>query len=100
MVVLSCLSILFFCVVGVSFHQAAKSLSVDQYREKGFLRPPSGWEWFPFLFLKHYAFLENSRVRLFFAIAHFCLLGTIFSFLAAFILIGSELWVTQPPRIP
>jgi len=97
---LSCLSALFFGLVGLPFHLAAKNRGIDLFREKGFLRPPSGWEWVPFLFHKHYNLFEDSRMRWFFAISRICLLGLAVSFSAVLLLIANELLLGQVSDMP
>jgi hypothetical protein len=95
MFILSCLSAFLFCAVGVPFHLAAKNRCLEEFRDKGFLRPPEGLEWFTFLFRKHYIFFNDPRVRLFFTISHFCLWGVLLSLLTVLLLFGSELLLGQ-----
>jgi hypothetical protein len=49
------------------------------FREKGYLRPPSGRALLPFLLEKRYEAFNNGSVRFFFGIAHFCLVALMFA---------------------
>jgi hypothetical protein len=61
-----------------------------QFRAKGYLRVPSGSDWFRFLFRRHYDSFELSS-RYLFELARFCLLVVIFVGGAMIILVGSAL---------
>jgi len=65
----------------------------DEFREKGYLRPPSGTRWFRFLMFKHYDSFQDPLTRFFFGITHACLMATIFVLAALTILIGSEIFL-------
>jgi hypothetical protein len=80
-----------FWLVGFSTLQVAVRKGRREFRSKGYLRPPSGREWFRFLIGRHYAAFENSGARFFFGIAHFCLMGLIAILVSVAILLGCAL---------
>lgn len=75
-----------FCTLLVAVRKAR-----FEFRVKGYLRPPSGSRWLPFLLWKQYDHFENPGTRFCFGIAHVCLVGMIVALLAAVVLLGSDL---------
>jgi Trk-type K+ transport system membrane component len=74
-----------FCMLLVAVRKAR-----SEFRNKGYLRPPSGTEWFRFLLWKHYEHFDNPSTRFFFGITHFCMVGAIIVGTAIVVLVGSE----------
>jgi hypothetical protein len=60
------------------------------FRQKGFLRPPSGSEWFRFLLLRQYEWFESTTIRLCFGTSHVCLIIGFFVIAALALFFGSE----------
>jgi hypothetical protein len=60
------------------------------FREKGYIRPPSGRAWFPFLLQKRYEAFDDSSIRFFFGISHFCLLVMLLILVIVALLVGSN----------
>ena len=58
------------------------------FRGKGYVRPPSGRAWFPFLLERQYNVFDNSSIRFFFGISHFCLMAMILILAAVLVLLG------------
>ncbi len=61
-----------------------------EFRVKGYLRPPSGANWVPFLAGKHYDAFDTPETRFFFGISHFCLMALIIALLAVVLLLGCD----------
>lgn len=61
------------------------------FREKGYIRPPSGRAWFPFLLEKRYEAFDNASIRFFFGISHFCLMAMILIAAVVILLVGSNI---------
>jgi hypothetical protein len=58
------------------------------FRSKGYLKVPSGTEWFHFLLKKHYEAFADPTARFFFGIAHFCMLASLIIFAAVVALVS------------
>jgi len=84
-----------FCTLFVAVRKAR-----DEFREKGFLRTPSGTRWVRFLLMKEYDYFEDPSTRLFFGIAHFCMMGVFFAFTGAAVLVGSEVLLNGVSGLP
>ncbi len=61
-----------------------------EFRQKGFLRPPSGLGWFRFLLLRQYEYFENNTIRRCFGTSHVCLIIGFFVFGALALFFGTE----------
>jgi len=59
----------------------------DEFRNKGYLKPLWGLDWFPFLLKKRFDAFANPSARSYFGFCHFCLIGGIVVFSAAVALI-------------
>ena len=57
----------------VGSHKARRA-----FRQKGFLRPPSGLGWFRFLLFRQYEWFEDSAIRRCFGTSHVCLIISFF----------------------
>jgi hypothetical protein len=77
-----------FCVVGYVMRWLAVRKVRKQFRSKGFLRVPSGFEWFRFFHARHYEMFEDSVARFLFAFSHFCMWGMIVIFSGGTVLLG------------
>ena len=79
----------FWLVGAFSLWMGCRNAKGD-FREKGYVRPPSGRAWFPFLLEKRYEAFEDSSIRFFFSISHFCLMAMMFILAAVILLVGIE----------
>lgn len=77
-------------VVGIFSLYMGSYAARRDFREKGYVRPPSGKQWFPFLFEKRYEAFNNGSIRFFFGISHFCLIALIVVAAALLLLIGAN----------
>ena len=59
------------------------------FRQKGFLRPPAGAEWFRFLLFRQYEYFEDSTIRRCFGTSHVCLIASFFVIGAVALFFGS-----------
>ena len=89
-----------FWFVGFVMLLVAVRKARREFRVKGYLRPPSGARWFRFLLLKQYDHFENPSTRLFFGIAHFCMMGMIVILTAVVVLLGCELLLDSMSELP
>jgi hypothetical protein len=80
-----------FWFVGFCMLLVAVQKTRSKFREKGYLRTPSGTQWFHFLMFKHYDVFDDPSIRFFFGIAHLCLMGMIIDLVAVVVLFGCEL---------
>ncbi len=80
-----------FWFVGSCMLLVAARKARREFRGKGYLRPPSGRGWLPFLLWRQYEAFENPGTRFFFGITHFCLMGMLIVLGAVVILLGCEL---------
>ncbi len=60
------------------------------FRGKGYIRPPSGRAWLPFLLEKRYENFENPSIQFFFKISRFCLIAMLLIIAALVLLVGSN----------
>ena len=82
---------LLFLIVGLAGLWAGIKRTKPAFRSKGYLRTPSGSRLFHFLLFKQYEAFDDSGIRFYFGVAHFCLVG-MFVALAGFLaLLGCEL---------
>jgi len=79
-----------FWLVGVTALWLGCHAARRDFRGKGYIRPPSGRAWFPFLLEKQYEIFENPSIRFFFKISHICLMAMILIFAALLLLVGSN----------
>lgn len=79
-----------FWLIGFVALMVAVQITRREFRVKGYLKPPSGREWFHFLLWKQYDHFENPNTRFFFGAAHFCLIGMFIASTALVVLLGSE----------
>jgi hypothetical protein len=80
-----------FCAVGLfSLWMGTRAARYD-FRGKGYIRPPSGRAWFPFLLEKRYESFDNSSIRFFFGISHFCLMVLMLVTIIVVLLVGCNL---------
>ncbi len=77
-----------FWLIGAFALLVASRKARREFRVKGYLKPPSGTGWFPFLLGKHYEAFENPGTRFYFGISHFCLMGLILVVAAIVILLA------------
>jgi hypothetical protein len=80
-----------FWLIGSCMLFVAVRKARDEFRSKGYLRPPSGRRWLPFLLWKQYDHFENPDTRFYFGITHFCLVALIIVLGAVVILLGCQL---------
>lgn len=67
-------------MVELPLQYAAKRKARPEFRRKGFVKPPSGFGWFPFLLQKHYVLFKDANVRNSFAVCRICMIGIILCF--------------------
>jgi hypothetical protein len=79
---------LIFWLIGFPMLLVGVKKGRKEFRVKGYLRLPSGLDWFSFLLRKHYDGFADAGTRFFFGIAHFCMIGGIVVLSAAVALIG------------
>ena len=79
-----------FWLVGVFALWMGSHTARRDFREKGYVRRPSGSAWFLFLLEKRYEVFENSSIRFFFKISRFCLMAMMFILGALILLIGID----------
>jgi hypothetical protein len=79
-----------FWLVGVFALWLGSHAARKDFRGKGYVRPPSGREWFPFLLEKRYEIFEASSIRFFFKISHVCLMAMIFILAGLILLVGID----------
>jgi hypothetical protein len=79
-----------FWLVGVLALWMGCHAARREFRGKGYVRPPSGRDWFPFLLEKRYEIFEASSIRFFFKISHVCLMAMIFILAALILLVGID----------
>jgi len=60
-----------FWLVGVFSLWMGCHAARRDFRGKGYIRPPSGRAWFPFLLERRYKDFENPSIPFFFGISHF-----------------------------
>jgi hypothetical protein len=72
----------------------------SRFREKGFLKPPSGKDWFRFLLFKEYDYFNDERISFYFGISHFCLMALIIVALAIVVFVGCELLLGGVNGVP
>ena len=77
-----------FWLVGTAALLVAVRKARGEFREKGYLRTPSGKRWFRFLLFKEYDYFEDTGTRFYFGMAHICLMGMIIGGLAIAVLLG------------
>ena len=75
-----------FWLVGVFSLWMGSHTARRDFRGKGYVRPPSGRDWLPFLLEKRYEVFDNSSIHFFFKISRFCLMAMLF-ILAALVLL-------------
>jgi hypothetical protein len=85
---MGCVFWIAFWLVGVFALWMGCHAARRDFRGKGYIRPPKGRNWFPFLLEKQYEVFENPSIRFFFKIAHFCLMAMILILVALILLIG------------
>jgi hypothetical protein len=59
-----------------------------EFRAKGYLKVPSGVDWFSFLLTRRYEAFDDSAARSCFKVCHFCMLGCVVVMSAVVVLIG------------
>ena len=64
-----------------------------EFRAKGFLQVPVGWDLLNFLRRKNYELFSDSMARFFFTVAHVCMIGMLIIFAATILLCGSTLFL-------
>jgi len=79
-----------FWLVGVFALWMGCHAARRDFRGKGYVRPPSGREWFPFLLEKRYEAFENSSIQFFFNISRVCLMAMMVILAALILLVGVE----------
>jgi len=62
---------LVFWFVGFCMLMVAARKARHEFRIKGYLRPPSGRDWFRFLMFRQYDAFDDPGTRFFFGISHF-----------------------------
>ena len=85
---IGCVFWIAFWLVGVVALWMGSHAARRDFRGKGYVRPPSGRAWFPFLLEKRYEAFENSSIQFFFKISRFCLLAMILILAALILLVG------------
>jgi hypothetical protein len=75
-----------FCALFVGVRKARR-----EFRVKGFLRPPSGMDWFRFLLMRQYEYFETPSIRFYFGAGHVCMIGFFIVAAAVLVFVGSEL---------
>jgi hypothetical protein len=78
-----------FWLVGIFSLWMGDRCARSEYRVKGYLRSPSGKQWFPFLLEKRYEAFENPSIPFFFKISHFCLNAMMLILAAVLVLVGT-----------
>jgi hypothetical protein len=81
-------------VVGFVALAVGKVKARGEFRNKGYLRAPSGRKWFPFLLYKQYDGFDDPGTRFYFGISHGCLVALMFLAVAVAILLGCEFMLT------
>jgi hypothetical protein len=84
-----------FCMLWVAGRKARR-----EFRSKGYMRPPKGTAWVPFLLWRRYEAFANPGARYFFKISHVCLMGMIVAMGAVVILLGCELLLYGAMQLP
>jgi hypothetical protein len=79
-----------FWLVGIFALWMGCHAARKDFRGKGYVRRPSGKDWFPFLLEKRYEIFENSSIRFFFKISHVCLIAMIVILAALILLVGID----------
>ncbi len=86
-------------VVGLTALTAGSHSAREEFRSKGYLRPPSGRQWFRFLLLRHYEVFAGASIRFFYGVAHLCLLA-LFVILIAVALLGASTFILSGVNLP
>jgi hypothetical protein len=84
-----------FCALLIAVRKAR-----PEFRQKGFLRTPSGKRWFRFLLWKQYAAFDDPGTRFFFGVSHLCMLGIFFALGSILVLLGSTMLLDGVDNFP
>ena len=86
---IGCIFWVAFWLIGVFALWMGCHAARKEFRGKGYVRPPSGRAWFPFLLEKRYEIFDSSSIRFFFKISHVCLMVMMFLLAALVLLVGA-----------
>jgi hypothetical protein len=94
------IAILSLCVFGALMLAVATRKARREYRNKGYLRAPSGTRWIRFLMFKEYDAFDDSGTRFFFGITHICLIGVFVALAAVVVLFGCDFLFKNMDNLP
>lgn len=87
-------------LIGFPMLLIAVKKSRHLFRSKGYLRTPSGLEWFPFLLKKRYESFDEPAGQTFFGISYFCAVCGLILLCAAIVLLGCVLLFGTVSQVP